>query len=537
MRARPAAALLAALLTVPLLGVTGASAAPRDLTGPDLPDRAAATAEGGAAAALDRAQALFAEKGRAAAREQAAARPDATLALREVVRGYDDLSAADQKVADRLLARPTDGASDPDGSGYEVTEATPQCGDVVCVHYVTSTSDAPPLTDTSPANGVPDTVDQALALAEQVNSTYTAAGYRRPDPDGSLGGAGGKVDIYLANVGSQGLYGYCNTDQDGDTWNRWAYCVIDDDFAEFASNTPLENRQVTLAHEYFHAVQFAYDYFEDGWVMEATATWAEEQLFDAVDDNRQYLEAGQVGRPDIPLDRFGGSGHYGNWVFFQYLTERWPATTGTMPTLVLDLWERLSGRAGDPDDYSTLALQNVLAARGSGFTNVYGQFAAAMRAPEKALEEGGAAAYDPIAPAATRTLSPSRRSTPRWYAKIDHLTNLTARIKPSSKLRSSDWKLRVKVDMPPKATAPAARVVTHLKNGQVTTKALAPRSRGWSSTAVGFSARKVRYVEVVIANASRRTDCWASQNSPFACYGDPLDDNKRFDIVGTAFRS
>ena len=54
------------------------------------------------------------------------------------------------------------------------------CGDTVCIHYVATTGDAPDLTDDT-GNGVPDTVDQALATAEAVHDTYVAAGYRRPD--------------------------------------------------------------------------------------------------------------------------------------------------------------------------------------------------------------------------------------------------------------------------------------------------------------------------------------------------------------------
>ena len=45
------------------------------------------------------------------------------------------------------------------------------------------------------------------------------------------------------------------------------------------AHTPLENLEVTAAHELFHAVQFAYDYDEDAWFMEATATWAEDEVY------------------------------------------------------------------------------------------------------------------------------------------------------------------------------------------------------------------------------------------------------------------
>ena len=82
--------------------------------------------------------------------------------------------------------------------------------------------------------------------------------------------------------------------------------MLDNDYSrgEFPTNTPEENLQVTAAHEYFHAVQFGYDVAEDGWVMEATATWAEDELYDGVNDNVQYLRSGPMSLPHGSLDQF-----------------------------------------------------------------------------------------------------------------------------------------------------------------------------------------------------------------------------------------
>ena len=129
-----------------------------------------------------------------------------------------------------------------------------------------------------------------------------------------------------------GLYGYCAPEGSGSARDRKAYCVLDDDYTGFP-RTQLENVQVTAAHEYFHAVQYAYDATEASWFMEATATWAEDEVYDAVNDNVQYLRAGQLGRPDLPLDRsYTNGNHYGNWIFFRYLTEKYRASAGGMPT-------------------------------------------------------------------------------------------------------------------------------------------------------------------------------------------------------------
>ena len=208
------------------------------------------------------------------------------------------------------------------------------------------------------ANSIPDFVDTTLTTMTNVHETYVGAGYRPPKPDGIRGGDA-RTDIYLADIGQDGLYGYCTSDEpDSNRWDRWAYCVLDNDYDpdEFPTNTPLENMRVTAAHEYMHAVQYAYDAFEDGWFMEATATWAEDELFDNVDDNVQYLPSGPLGKPRVPLDLSTTPHWYGDWIFFRYLTERFPTEVGGMPSLVRDMWQRADAIPGAGDEYSLQAV-------------------------------------------------------------------------------------------------------------------------------------------------------------------------------------
>ena len=535
---------LALSLLVPTLGSASAAGPDREVTGPSLPGPASETAREQATDALDEAQAIFAERSPAAARRLlAAGGADATMALNQLVRVRADLTASERREADALLTRPTDPGGDEVFNGtveYTEGEETPVCGVTICIHYSSpGDTDAPPTTDTTPANGIPDAVDQALATAEQVHTTYVDAGYRPPDSDGTRGGEAGKVDIYLADTGELGVYGYCTADDDATGSHLPAYCVIDEDFAEFPALTPLENQQVTLAHEYFHAVQFAYDFFEDAWIMEATATWAEDEVFDDVDDNRQYLPDSQLVASRSPLDRWSGEANYqyGNWIFFRYLTERWTAETGSMPTLVLDVWEQLSARAGDPNQFSTRALQTVLAARGRNFTTVYGQFADANRRPGQTYDEG--ASYPVAGPARTWRLSTTRRGIGRgWFAPVNHLTSIPLRFRPTSSLTRRDWKLRLTVDMPPATSAPVARLTTYLRNGAVDATTIRLRRTGASRAVVGFSVRDVRYVELVLVNASRRVRGCESdfQGDVFACYGIPRDDGRRTDFGASIFR-
>jgi hypothetical protein len=539
MRLHLPAVLPAGALVLSLLGPAGTAAAdPRELPSPSAPE-ATATAAPEAADVLDEAQALFEDRSRAEARVLLAdGGLDATMVLNQLIRVRDDLGPQERRQADAILARPTDNTGGPYGDEYTVDEETPVCGDTVCIHYVKTTQDAPDMTDGDDENTTPDSVDQALDTAEAVNDLYVAAGYRRPDGDGDLGGRSDFVDVYLSDLGNQQIYGYCTTDQTNaprGTWNRWAYCSIDDDFAEFPGHTPLENQQVTLAHEYFHAVQYAYDAFEDPWIVEATATWAEDEAFDGVDDNRQYLPVGQMQRPAVPLDANIDLNVYGNWIFFRYLTERWPAEKNSMPTLVRDVWRKLSGAAGDPDMFSTQAIQSVLAARGAGFTSVYGQFADANRRPQATYEEGGAYPKAPLA-RAPWTLSSYSRSTGEVVRRLDHLTSRTFSFQPGGDLAQADWRLRLTFDMPAKKTAPVARISRYLDNGTVQPSTVRLKRDGTGTKTVGFSGGNVDHVELVIANASRRSNCW-TRDLTFACQGDPRDDKMRTVFGARVFRS
>ena len=72
---------------------------------------------------------------------------------------------------------------------------------------------------------------------------------------------------------------------------------MDDDYAPRVPAlraTALSRSQVTAAHEYNHVLQFAYDLRQDTWMFESTATWAEEKVFDGVDDYVTYMR--HVGR-------------------------------------------------------------------------------------------------------------------------------------------------------------------------------------------------------------------------------------------------
>jgi len=330
---------------------------------------------------------------------------DVTLSLRELRQHRDELSADDRASADRLLTRPA--------------TSTSKCFTTVCVHW--STTGAGKATSAYAA--------QVAAVAEHVLETYDAAGYRAPEADGSRGG-NGLLDIYLQDLGGRGLYGYCDSDEPrtaGGPRDAWAYCAFDNDYREFPTHTPQQNLEVTAAHELFHAVQFAYDYDEDGWFMEATATWAEDELYDDVDDNIQYLSESPLAQPAKSMDHFQRFGvrQYGDWIFFRYLTETFDARSGGLPTLVRELWERAVG------DYSISAVAHVLAEHHTDLRTVWAAFADANRRPGTSYAEGAANHYPSAAPAGR---SGSRPSGPTAAGRPPGSTTWRARRTASSAL-------------------------------------------------------------------------------------------------------
>ncbi|WP_148613870.1 MXAN_6640 family putative metalloprotease [Nocardioides rubriscoriae] len=463
---------------------------------------------------------------------------DLTMALREVANTRTALTGADRAAAEALLKRPTDATGDGNLSYDGVPEQTPVCSADICVHYVATGPNAPSPTDAD-LNGVPDFVDTALATLDHVHDTYIAAGYREPLPDGTRGG-NSLIDVYLGELGDDGLYGYCTSDQpetqaNSTYYDRWAYCALDNDYSpsEFGTaNTPTQNLQVTVAHEYFHATQFAYDRYEDSWLLEATATWAEDEVYDGVDDNLQYLRNSQLTQPRTPLDTFNSTGfHYGTWSFIRFLTEKFRTKKGALPRLVLDIFLKADGAKGKPDQYSWQAVNTVLRAKKTTGAAMLGRYAVANRRPAQSYSEGRANRY-PVAPLIGTRKITARRGV-RADVRLNHLTTATARVVPQG-LTSSRWKLRLALDLAPKVRGSSVLVTSATKSGRITTSTVRLDRQGNAVKRLPFSSSRVAWVEVTLVNGSGRFRCF--NGGDFSCQGTSRDNGLAMKFTATAVR-
>lgn len=511
---RVMAAGLMALVTG--LGVLPSGTAAADNEGPAVSSRRAPIAGGDAATRPTAAPAspreVLARADRVLSGEARASDPSATLALRDLWLARPDLVADDARRADALLARPTDGATDPFGNGYLVP-ASKTCSSKVCVHYVTTTADAPPS---------PDWVNLTLKTLKRTwKVEVNKLGYRRPVRDGSRGG-NNKLDVYLKDLGT-GLYGYCAGERRAAGRTASGFCVLDNDYspAQFPTGvSPVDNLRVTAAHEFFHVVQYAYDYAEDPWMMESTATWMEERVADDVNDSRQYLPYSQLYAPYIPLDVFSSTYgfQYGNWIFWEHLTRRFGKG------FVKATWQRAGTLRRDGHDYSIQALQALLRRRG-GLTEVYARFAGLSTVPGKAYPEGRA--YPEPQPLRVVTLAKSARS---WKERVvlDHLSSDSLRFVPDAGLSSRRWRLKVKIAGPSRKSSPAAHVLVLKRGGGVDKRVVRLNRRGNAAVKLPFSSRRVKAVMVTVANVSTRFKC--KKGTPYACAGLSRDDDKRFKV-------
>ncbi len=201
------------------------------------------------------------------------------------------------------------------------------------VHYDTEGPDAVAAADAD-GNGLPDYVDLTMTLADSAwHVQIDVLGYREPPRDDGVGG-GDEIDIYLTDLGRSRRYGLTYPMSGGDSGP--SYLEIENDFENAVFGTDnvcrgypgsrgLDALRVTLAHEFFHVVQFGYyQGFDGSWWQEATATWMEDVVHPGANDYLQYL-CDFLGSPGRALD--GGDPRvdlhaYGSTIFAFFLDQR-----------------------------------------------------------------------------------------------------------------------------------------------------------------------------------------------------------------------
>ena len=126
----------------------------------------------------------------------------------------------------------------------------------------------------------------------------------------------------------------------------------------FQGITELENIKITAAHEFFHAIQFSYNCFERFWLMEATAVWSEDEIYNNINDHYRYMTAWfQNSSRNIDDE----SNHmYGSFILFQYIDEHLGGSD-----MIKAIWEQSRARANSINDISFVSIDAALSSIGS----------------------------------------------------------------------------------------------------------------------------------------------------------------------------
>ncbi|TAL16400.1 hypothetical protein EPN96_09720 [bacterium] len=197
------------------------------------------------------------------------------------------------------------------------------------------------------ADGIPLWVEVIAESLEYSFDSYASMGYPPPYGVGDY-----YIDVYIANTGVR-LYseetGTYNEIKITDQQNYLAYTQIDrdysvaffvfnDNFSGYGSNE-IPALRATCAHELFHAVQRGAgypwdaespedgpDYIDnerwsvEGWWIEASATWMEEEAYPEINDYASYVTK-FLTAPQLPLFYFesGGVHQYGAAIFMGWV--------------------------------------------------------------------------------------------------------------------------------------------------------------------------------------------------------------------------
>jgi hypothetical protein len=363
---------------------------------------------------------------------------EATPALKELAVRLPSLDGRERTRARRLLARPLAAGTRSGDIDFTVASHDPPfCSAHFCIHWVDSGVDAPP-SYSSLADGVPDYIRTMSQVFEHVHAIENGQlGWREPRSDGGLGGQYGKVDVYVKDVGGQRIYGYSAPDPGQGGNSQHAYLVMDNDYsqAQFRRYTNyLEPMEVTAAHEYNHVLQFTYDVYQDTWFMESCAVWAEDYVYDAVDDYIAYLTPWSR-MSQVPLTAFDELDQtdplnykaYGDAVFTRWLASHYGAG------LIRSAWERSTSTT--PASFAPASYDAALRAHGTSFFEAFARFAAQTaewRSAQGPFHDLDAPLWPDLARTSQARLAPGAGGL---SGQLDHTAYALADVRPTADAR------------------------------------------------------------------------------------------------------
>ena len=277
-----------------------------------------------------------------------------TFLLLEVKRNLDLFSPDQQSILKQIFIRPQ--------LPLHYVKATGQFK----IHYATSGRDSVSSVDND-STGTPDFVEEVSASLERSSRmAVNDLGYRQPPDDAGVDGP--EYDVYIQSLGN-GVYGetFAEEEVTETPQNDFrSYIRIDNDFnnGHFTSGVP--GAQVTIAHEYLHAIQFGYRTFKTNdeiFYYELSSIWMEDVVYDDVNDYYQYLP-GYFQARNSPFNQFTGA-NLGEAIWNHFLEQKFEDRA-----LLRRPWEIMESGV-----LAMEAIDRSLRERGSTFADELAEFA------------------------------------------------------------------------------------------------------------------------------------------------------------------
>jgi hypothetical protein len=274
-------------------------------------------------------------------------------------------------------------------------------------------------------NGVADYIDVAAAALDSTwELQVDELGYLPPPADRGLGG-GDEYDVYIVQLGT--AYGLAYP-EDGSGFTTYSYLELDNDYTDpaYEEARGLDALRVSIAHEFFHAIQFGYYQGNDSsWWREASSTWMGDVAYPEIDDYLQYVPY-FLQAPQRSLDgggSFTGDYHiYGASIFAHFLDQRYGRD------LVRTIWEELGERRSAALEHFDRAVRRIadvsLGTAVSEFA-VWNYFTGSRYREGLFYHEGEK--YNQYQPTDLRTLA---KATVQESGRVDHLGSAYIRLQP-----------------------------------------------------------------------------------------------------------
>ncbi len=207
------------------------------------------------------------------------------------------------------------------------------------IHWMSSGEHSLAQNQDTNGSGVPDIVELAGEALEGTRSWMLASGYRMPvDTEDYY------LNVYFENL-APGYLGYCLMIDYPASHTR-AFISLTNDFSGYRTPTgqlmpAFDLMRATATHEFYHAVQFAYDALEEPWWMEATAVWSQKQPGPAWQGDLSHLGSVMnfLQYPEVSLD---DNREWMSWHW--YASAMWPiflqAHIDPSGDIIRQMWEQ-----------------------------------------------------------------------------------------------------------------------------------------------------------------------------------------------------